>query len=181
MQSDGKYKMQIGDQAPEFSLKGVDGKMHTLSAFSSKILVVFFTCNHCPYVIACEQKILKLVDDFAGVVEFIGINSNDAAQYPDDSYENMVKHADEIGMTWAYLYDETQEVAKEYGGVCTPHFFVFDQERKLVYQGRLDEMGKDDDPGQKHELQDALAALRDGNNVPEPVTNALGCSIKWKN
>jgi peroxiredoxin len=180
MQSEGRYKMQIGDPAPDFSLKGVDGKMHTLSKFAAKILVVFFSCNHCPYVLGCEKKISQLVDKFAGDVEFIAINSNDAVQYPDDSYDNMVKHAEEAELIWAYLYDETQAVAKEYGGVCTPHFFVFDQERKLAYQGRLDEMGRDGEPGQKHELRDALEALRDEKDVPEPVTCALGCSIKWK-
>ena len=178
MLSDANYKMKIGDSATDFSLKATNGKTYTLKDFEKPILVLFFTCNHCPYAQAYNERINKLIEEYGEHVDFIGINSNDSEKYPDDSYEEMKKHADKLKYT--YLHDETQETAKAYGGECTPHFFIFDKERKRQYQGRLDDNWRDESQVTKQELKDAIQALIMGEPVPEQITNAIGCSIKWK-
>lgn len=180
MESDAMYKLKIGDSAIDFSLPGVDGKTYTLSSFKSPVLVVFFTCNHCPYVHAYDDRIKALVDLFKGKADFVGINANDAEKYPEDSFESMKQRSQEVGYNFLYLYDETQEVARAYGGVCTPHFLVFSPTRKLAYQGRLDDNWKEPEKVLHRELHDAIKALIDGKPVPYPVTRAVGCSIKWK-
>lgn len=116
------YTLEKGEKAPHFSLKGTDGKQHSLSDFDSKFLVVFFTCNHCPYVINSDAT-TKQTALFFSEIPFIAINSNSANTYAEDSYENMVKRMEEYQFPWLYLHDETQEVAKAYGALKTPHFF----------------------------------------------------------
>lgn len=173
------YKMKIGDPAPRFSLPGTDSSTHSLDEFAKDALVVFFWCNHCPYVHAAEPQVIDLAKEF-GECDFVAINSNDAANYPEDSFPEMQRRAEEKGYPFSYLHDETQEVAKAYGGECTPHFFVFDSGRKLVYQGRCDDAGMRQGSETTHELRDALEDLRAKRDIAVPLTNATGCSIKWR-
>ncbi|MDP3435173.1 MAG: thioredoxin family protein, partial [Bacteroidota bacterium] len=139
------FTLEIGSQAPEFNLKATDGKFYKLSDFSdSKILVVFFTCNHCPYVLGSDEVTRKTADRFqAEGVRFVAINSNSPNTYAEDSYENMIVRVDENQFPWIYLHDETQQVALAYGALKTPHFYVFDQGRKLVYTGRSVDQPRD--------------------------------------
>ncbi|MBR9700486.1 thioredoxin family protein [Candidatus Woesearchaeota archaeon] len=174
------YKLKIGDQAPDFSLPSTDGNTHTLSDFNTKLLCVFFTCNHCPYALAYEGRVMELADEFAEECAFVGINSNDEKTYPEDSFERMKKRENKEEFNFTYLRDETQEVAHAYGARCTPHFIVFDSERKLRYQGRLDNDWENPRGVTKHELQDAIIALLKNEEPYHKVTHAFGCSIKWK-
>ena len=135
----------LNSLAPNFNLPGVDGKNHSLDSYEgAKALVVIFMCNHCPYVIATRDRMVNLQAEFKEKgVTFVGINSNDASNYPDDSFEKMGVMAAEIGMNFDYLFDETQEVAKAYGAVCTPDIFVFNKQRQLKYRGRIDDNWKE--------------------------------------
>lgn len=177
-----KYKLQPGQQAPDFkNLPGVDGARHSLDDFAdAKALVVVFSCNHCPYVKAYEDRMQQVHADYQGQgVAMVAINSNDAQEYPEDSFEEMQARAEEKGFTFAYVFDETQDVARAYGAQCTPHVLLFDADRKLAYQGRFD--GEKDDPeaGGAKDVRRALDAVLAGQPVPEPTTRAFGCSIKW--
>jgi peroxiredoxin len=179
MESSGVYKMRAGDDAYDFSLPGIDGKTYSLASFTKPVMVLFFSCNHCPYVVAYEDRIIALAEEFKENVDVVAINSNDAKEYPDDSFENMKKHAEEKKFNFTYLHDETQETAKSYGGECTPHFFIFDKDKKVQYIGRFDD-NKDESKVTKHELKEAVQSLLESKPVENPVTNAFGCSIKWK-
>lgn len=174
-------KLRLGDAAPDFDLPGVDGKNYSLASFKdSKILVVFFTCNHCPYVQGWDARVIALQREFAPQgVRFVGINANETHHYPEDSFEKMVERAKEIGINWIYLRDETQETARAYDAACTPEFYVFDQGRKLRYHGRVDENYKDARAAASHDLKNALDDLTAGRSVRVPFAPALGCSIKW--
>ena len=176
------FTLQIGEPAPEFNLPGVDGKNHSLADFAdSRILIVTFSCNHCPYVIGSEDRMLELQADYGPKgVAMIAINSNETENHPTDSFEHMVERAEEKGFTFPYSRDESQEVALAYGALRTPHYFVFDERRTLRYTGRMDDDPRQ--PGQEttHELRDALDALLDGEAPPTPVTNPIGCNVKWK-
>ena len=134
-----EVSLKTGDTAPDFSLKGIDDKMHSLTDYNQKGLLVIFMCNHCPYVKAKIEAIKEIHDKFKDQISLVGINSNDSEKYPDDSYDSMKTIADEKGITFDYLVDETQEIAKKYGAVCTPDPFLFDSERKLVFHGRIDD------------------------------------------
>jgi peroxiredoxin len=167
----------LGMDAPDFSLLGTDNKQHRLSDYAdAKLLVVIFLCNHCPYVKAVVPRLNTLAQEFLSKgVSFVAINANDSEQYPDDSFENMLKS--DIGFD--YLHDETQEVAKAYQAVCTPDIFVFDEERKLRYHGRIDDNWQDENAVTKHELKNALDALLTRSEILDHVPS-MGCSIKWK-
>lgn len=176
------YRMGLGDPAPSFKdLPGVDGKRYSLESFKTKAaLVVFWHCNHCPYSQAFEDRLNQAAQDYAPRgFGFVAINSNDAAEYPEDSFENMVARAKAKGLVFPYLFDESQRVAEAYGAVCTPHVFVFDASRRLVYQGRVDGFKDDAAKGQAMDLRNALDDLLRGRTVRTPVTLAFGCSIKW--
>lgn len=168
------YKLSLGESMPSFSLIGTDNEMHPDNEFAKDVLCVWFSCNHCPYIHGSEEALQALVAEMKDSVDFVAINSNEDKNYPDDSFENMQKK----DVNYTYLHDPTQEVAKAFGGECTPHFFVF-QNRKLVYQGRLDDAGQDASSATTHELKDALAELVAGKDVSVPLTSAMGCSIKW--
>jgi peroxiredoxin len=174
--------MKLGDTAADFALKGVDGKTYSLKDFDgAKALVVIFSCNHCPYVKAYEPRMVELQREFAGKgARFVVINSNDAAQYPDDSYANMVARAKEQGYNFPYLQDETQQVARAYGATHTPHLFVFDARRALAYTGKIDDNWQDAGAVKQHFLRDALADLAEGKRPRLAETHAIGCTIKWK-
>ena len=173
----------IGASAPSFALIGTDGKTYTFADVQGTHgTVILFMCNHCPFV---KAVIDRLIDDMRALqAEGIGvaaIMSNDVENYPDDSPERMKEFALQHGMPFVYLYDETQQVARDYGAVCTPDFFGFDRKGKLGYRGRLDE-GRLDPPAANatRDLVVAMRALAGGTAVPSPQLPSIGCSIKWK-
>ena len=172
----------LGTEPPEFELPGADGQTYTLKSFESKpILAVIFMCNHCPYVKAILDRLIALAREFEpSGVQFVGINPNDAEKYPDDSPESMRQIIKEKGIPFPYLIDETQEVAKRYDAVCTPDFFVYDQSRKLVYRGRLDDNWQHPEQVTQEELKATLENMVAGRPIAEEQTPSMGCSIKWK-
>ncbi|MFN0118010.1 MAG: thioredoxin family protein [Elusimicrobiota bacterium] len=179
-----KIGMQHGQLAPEFKdLKGVDGKKHALSDYvSKKVLVIIFSCNHCPYVQAYEDRIIDLQKEFKDKeVQFIAINSNDDQHYPDDSFENMVKRAKEKNFNFDYLRDESQEVAKAYKASHTPHIYLFDEKRYLAYTGKVDDNWQNPSQVKDQYLKQAIVSLLHGKEPSPYETFAIGCSIKWKN
>jgi peroxiredoxin len=174
--------LRIGDRAPDFSLPGVDGKTHTLQEYALKrVLVVVFTCNHCPYAQAYEDR-LKAMAQFYGVqgVQFIGINPNDDSSYPEESFARMKERAARRGFTFPYLRDATQDVAKRFGALTTPEAFVFDSKRLLRYHGRIDDSWRLSERVKEHTLREAISAVLSGGEIREPEKSALGCTIKWK-
>lgn len=176
------YTLQIGSQAPNFVLKATDGKFYQLADFSGdSILVVFFTCNHCPYVLGSDELTRETVDKYQPLgVRFVAINSNSPNTYDEDSFENMVLRMNENHFPWIYLHDETQEIARAYGALKTPHFYVFDQERRLVYTGRGVDSPRDISRMTVNDLERALTELLAGREVSVPLTNPIGCNIKWE-
>jgi peroxiredoxin len=172
--------LQLGAKAPDFDLPGVDGTRQSLTSFSAKpILVVIFSCNHCPYVKDYEGRMVSIQGDYAPKgVQFVAINSNDDKAYPEDSFPEMVKRSKERGFNFPYLRDENQKVVEAYGGVCTPHVFVFDSKRVLRYRGRIDD-SRDESKVTSHDLRNALDDMVAGRGVRIPDTKPFGCSIKW--
>lgn len=174
--------IQLGISCPDFELKGTDDKSHSLRSYSSsKVLVVGFTCNHCPYVKAYEDRINALAKNYQGrEVSIVCINSNDAVNYPEDSFDAMKSRAREKGFVFDYLHDETQAIAKAFNAACTPEFYVFDPERKLRYHGRLDDNTHEAQNVKEHFLQNAIESILNSSPIKVEKTHALGCSIKWK-
>ncbi len=175
------FTLQIGEEAPWFNLQSTDGKTYSLKDFSSeKYLVVFFTCNHCPYVLGSDEVTRASAEKFrpAGV-RFVGINSNSERTYPEDSFPNMVKRMEEQRFPWLYLYDSDQSVATKYGALRTPHFYVFDEKRQLVYTGRGLDYPRDPARATINDLDRTLKELTSGHPVSIPVTNPIGCNVKW--
>jgi peroxiredoxin len=175
------FTLQIGEQAPAFSLPATDGNTYTQEDFSaSKVLVVCFTCNHCPYVIGSDENTRAIAGQFADQgVRFVAINSNSKHTYAEDDFDHMVARMEENKFPWVYLYDELQEIAETYGALRTPHFYVFDQDRKLVYTGRAIDNPRAWESSATHELVDALNEHLAGQPVSLPVTNPIGCNVKW--
>ncbi len=173
--------LKIGDPAPDFELPGVDGKVHRLEDFAEKeVLGVAFLCVHCPYVMAYEGRYIDIQNDYAPKgVQLVGINPNDSTKYPEDSFENMKRRAEDKNYPFPYLRDKTQEVADAYGAQATPEFFIFDKDRKLAYRGRLDDNHRDPSAVQETYLRDALDAILAGEEPPKSFVPAIGCSIKW--
>jgi len=176
------FTLQIGDPAPDFNLPGVDGKSYSLAEFAdAKLLIVVFSCNHCPYVVGSEDRMKQLYADYAPKgVAMIAINSNETENHPTDSFDHMVKRAKRKGFDFPYVRDESQDVAKSYGALRTPHFYVFDAGRRLRYTGRMDDNPREPGKQTTRELLDALDALLAGEDPPAPVTNPIGCNVKWK-
>ena len=176
-----KDLLKIGSSAPDFKLKGVDGKMHTLASFGdAKVLVVMFTCNHCPYVQAYEPRLIAIQCDYqAQGVRLIAINANETKNYPEDSFDKMVIRAQELHYNFPYLRDETQQVAVAYHAACTPEVYLFDSARRLQYHGRVDDNYKDPGAVKSHDLRKAIDAVLGGRDPSPAVTHAIGCSIKW--
>lgn len=175
------FTLQIGDSAPSFSLPATDGKTYSLGDFADKVLVVFFTCNHCPYVIGSDENTRAIAEQFSGQdVQFVAINSNSKNTYAEDSFDHMVERMAEHKFPWTYLHDESQQVALAYGALRTPHFFVFDESRKLVYTGRAIDTPRNWEDSTTHELVDALEELLAGKEIKVPVTNPIGCNVKWE-
>ena len=176
------FTLQIGEKAIDFSLPSTEGKEYSLKDFEKfKYLVFFFTCNHCPYVIGSDEITRATVKKFSKLgVGFAGINSNSENTYPEDSFQGMVERMKKNKFPWVYLYDKTQEVAKAYGALRTPHFYVFNEERKLVYTGRGVDSPRDVSRMKIYDLDKALEELTIGKPVSVPVTNPIGCNIKWE-
>jgi peroxiredoxin len=176
------FTLEIGQKAPGFELPATDGKTYSLDSFSdSKYLVVFFTCNHCPYVIGSDEETRKTVEQFGPKgVTFVGINSNSANTYETDDFDHMVTRMQEHNFPWIYLRDESQEVAMAYGALRTPHFYVFDEDRKLVYTGRGVDSPRDASRIAVRDLDRTLEELTSGEQVSVPVTNPIGCNVKWE-
>lgn len=174
--------MTLGTPAPPFTLPGVHGKMHSLDSFAdAKVLVVVFTCNHCPYAQAAEDRLIQLQKEYEHRgVRFVAINPNDDDKYPDDSFEKMKERAVQKGFNFPYLRDETQAIARAYDAACTPDIFVFDQDRKLIYNGRIDDNWKEPDQVTRHDLREVLDAALEGRKVDFEHVPSMGCSIKWK-
>jgi len=175
------FTLQIGEKAPAFELPATDGKTYTLSHFDDETLVIFFTCNHCPYVVGSDEVTRKTVERFTPKeVRFVGINSNSTNTVPADSFEDMVDRMEEHGFPWLYLRDESQEVALAYGATRTPHFYVFDKERKLVYTGRGVDNPREASKATVNDLERALEEHTSGKPVSVPLTNPIGCNVKWE-
>jgi peroxiredoxin len=176
------FTLEIGKKAPDFALKGTDGKIHHLNDFDlHNVLVVFFTCNHCPYVIGSDEVTRQTAEKFKPKgVAFVGINSNSAHTKPLDSFEHMVKRMEEHRFPWHYLHDPTQEIAKRYGALRTPHFFVFDKDRRLIYTGRGIDQPRDASKMTVNDLENALKEHLAGRSISKPLTNPIGCNVKWE-
>jgi peroxiredoxin len=176
------FTLTPGSKAPDFSLRATDGNVYSLKSFANvKILVIFFTCNHCPYVIGSDEVTRKTADKFKSQgVKFVGINSNSPNTYEEDSFDNMVKRMERYKFPWTYLYDDTQDIARVYGALRTPHFFVFNEERKLVYTGRGVDNPRDTSKMTINDLENALEELLGGKEITTAITNPIGCNVKWQ-
>jgi peroxiredoxin len=176
------FTLQIGEQAPDFKLPATDGKTYQLSDFAdAPVLVVFFTCNHCPYVKGSDEITRKTAEKYASKgVKFVGINSNSELTNPDDSFEHMVERMEQYKFPWVYLRDKSQDAAVAYGALRTPHFYVFDKDRRLVYTGRGVDNPKEADKVTVNDLDRALDELTSGKPISTPLTNPIGCNVKWE-
>ena len=175
------FTLQIGAKAPPFTLLATDGKNYSLEDFdSSPVLVVFFTCNHCPYVIGSDEVTRQTADKFASKgVLFIGINSNSENTKPEDSFPLMVKRMEEQKFPWTYLRDESQAIAKAYGALRTPHFYVFNEKRELIYTGRGIDTPRDASQMKVNDLERILGEHLSGKPILTPIIQPIGCNVKW--
>ncbi len=176
------FTLQIGDKAPEFTVPATDGKTYSLADFAdAKTLVVFFTCNHCPFVLGSDEVTRATVDRFKNKgVAFIGINSNSETTQPTDDFAHMVERMKTHRFPWVYARDESQAVARAYGALRTPHFYAFDDQRQLVYTGRGVDNPRNAAQSTVNDLERALSDLLAGKPVSTPVTNPIGCNVKWE-
>ena len=172
--------LKTGDSAPEFNLKGIDDNMHSLNDYSKKGLLIIFMCNHCPFVKAKIEAIKELQDKFKDNISIVGINSNDYVKYPDDDFDSMKIMAKEKGLEINYLIDETQEIAKKYGAVCTPDPFLFDSDKKLVFHGRIDNAMNPDAKVTEKVMINNIEKFLNGQKIEKDFDPSIGCSIKWK-
>jgi peroxiredoxin len=175
------FTLQLGAKAPDFKLPATDGKTYSLSDFASaQTLVVFFTCNHCPFVTGSDDVTAAAARKYKPKgVEFVGINSNSAKTYTEDSFEHMVARMKEYKFPWVYCHDKSQQVALAYGALRTPHFYVFDKDRKLVYTGRGLDNPREAKKATVNDLERALDEHLAGKKVSVPLTNPIGCNVKW--
>ena len=172
----------LGTSAPEFKLPATDGKIYALEDVAGpRGTVIVFMCNHCPYVKAVVDRLVHEARALmAEGIGFAAICSNDAESYPEDSLDNMKLFAKKHDFTFPYVIDETQDVARNYGAVCTPDFFGFNRSYRLAYRGRLDASGRSSDPNAKRELFDAMVSIARSGKAPEVQHPSVGCSIKWR-
>ena len=175
------FTLDIGDTAIDFKLPATDGNIYELSDFrESKALVIFFTCNHCPYVIGSDESTRATAEKYADQgVRFVGINANSKNTYQEDDFSHMVSRMAEHEFPWVYLHDESQDVALAYGALSTPHFYVFDEDRKLIYTGRAVDNPRDTTKMTVNDLERALDEYLKGKEVSIPKTNPIGCNVKW--
>ncbi len=173
----------FGLKAPAFTLPGVDGKTHSLDDIKGpKGTLVMFICNHCPYVKAVLDRMVRDARDLQALgIGVVAISANDPADYPEDSFENMARVAADNGFTFPYLFDETQEIARAYDAVCTPDFFGYDADLGLQYRGRLDASRKEAaEPDARRDLFEAMKLVAETGHGPKDQTASMGCSIKWR-
>lgn len=172
----------LGTSIIPFNLPGIDGKDYSIENFKeADVLVIVFTCNHCPYARAAWPLLIDLYKNFKDKkVAFVAINPNDEVAYPEDSFEVMKQKTKEWGIPFLYLRDESQEIAKKYDARCTPDIYVFDKDRKLAYRGRLNDNWQEPEKVKSWDLKDAIEALLSGDEVKQPQFPSMGCSIKWK-
>ena len=175
------FTLELGATAPDFSVVGTDGQTYGLANFAeAATLVVFFTCNHCPFVVGSDELTRATAEKFQDKgVAFIGINSNSEKTNPTDDFDQMVLRMKEHNFPWIYARDASQEVALAYGALRTPHFYVFDADRKLVYCGRGVDQPGDTSKVQGNDLENALAEVTAGKSVSVPLSNPIGCNVKW--
>ena len=175
-------KLNLGASAPSFTLPGTDGQQHSLSDYAAKnATVVIFSCNHCPYVRAWEDRMVQTQADYgAKGVQLIAINANNAVSHPSDSFDKMKERVAEKGFNFPYLHDESQEVARAYGAERTPEVFVFDKDHKLSYHGAIDDNYDNPSEVKQHYLSAALDAILAGQSPSVSETAPVGCTIKWK-
>jgi thiol-disulfide isomerase/thioredoxin len=176
------YTIELGDKAPRFeNLLSTDGSFYSIDEFNDKPLkVIFFTCNHCPYVTGSDELTRSIAETFKDDVEFIAINSNSTNTYQEDSFENMVARMESLRFPWLYLHDETQNTALDYGALKTPHFFVFNDSWRLIYTGRNTDNPIDTSQKTTNDLFNALEEAIQGKKISVPITNPIGCNIKWE-
>jgi peroxiredoxin len=176
------FTLSIGTQAPDFRLPATDGKTYSLADFAgANALVVFFTCNHCPYVLGSDEVTRKTVERFRDKgVAFIGINANSEQTHPEDDFAHMVERMRQQRFPWVYARDKSQDVARAYGALRTPHFYVFDRQRRLVYTGRGVDNPRNTAEMTVNDLERALGDLLAGKPIATPMTNPIGCSVKWE-
>jgi peroxiredoxin len=176
------FTLQIGQKALDFNLPATDGVTYSLKDFDdAKVLVIFFTCNHCPFVIGSDEVTRATAEKYAPQgVRFVGINANSVHVNASDSFEDMVKRMAEHNFPWVYLRDESQQTALAYGALRTPHFYVFDGDRKLVYTGRGVDNPRETNKMTVNDLDNALTQLLAGEKITTPLTNPIGCNVKWK-
>lgn len=172
--------VELGSEAPYFNIPNTNGKHVSIDHFRAEVLVVIFTCNHCPYAKAVEDRLIELGNNYSGKADFVLINSNDVENYPADSPEKMAELSRNKKYPFPYLFDETQEVAREYNAVCTPDIFLYNGERKLEYRGRLDDNWQDPNQVKREELKMAINSVLSGNTIQFKQVPSMGCNIKWK-
>jgi peroxiredoxin len=175
------FTLSIGDNAPDFLLPATDGKTYSLKDFSHyKGLVISFSCNHCPFVTGSDEVTRKTANEYIPKgIGFVVINSNSVKTYAEDSFEHMIKRMEINKFPWIYLRDESQDAAKAYGALRTPHFYVFDENRKLIYTGRGVDNPRETDKMTTNDLEKALSEFVSGKLISIPVTNPIGCNVKW--
>lgn len=172
--------LKKNDNAPSFRLMGTDDKFYSLEDFRSKSLLIVFICNHCPYVKARIGDLVTLQSRFPkSELQIVGINSNDPS-YQDEGFENMIKFSKENNLNFPYLIDDTQQIARSYGAVCTPDPFLFDQNRKLVFHGKINDAMEPEMTPQIHVMENNIKRLLDGQSIEKDFDASIGCSIKWK-
>ena len=173
-------KLNNGDNAPNFSLQGIDEKIHSLSDFAGKKgMLIIFMCNHCPFVKAKVGDLAALHEKYGKEIAIVGINSNDP-EYEGEGMENMKQFAQERDIAFPCLLDETQEVAKAYGAVCTPDPFLFNEKQKLVFHGRINNAFNPEDTATEHTMSENIQKLLNGEKISDEFKPSMGCSIKWK-
>ena len=176
------FTLQPGHKAIDFSLPATDGEKYSLADFDKyRYLVLFFTCNHCPYVIGSDEVTRATAEKYIDRdVGFVAINSNSPNTYEEDSFPNMVARMEKYKFPWVYLHDEDQSIARAYGALRTPHFYVFNDSRILVYTGRGVDSPRDTSRMTVNNLDLALNELTEGRSISIPMTNPIGCNIKWE-
>ena len=175
------FTLRLGQKAPEFNLISTSNEKVSITSFDSKFLVIFFTCNHCPYVTGSDEVTRQTANKFKDKdVSFVAINSNSANTYQEDSFENMVLRMEEYNFPWVYLHDADQEIALKYGALKTPHFYVFNEQRELIYTGRGVDSPLDANKIKINNLELVLDELTSNTLISIPITNPIGCSVKWE-
>ena len=176
------FTLQIGQKAPDFKLPATDGRTYGLADFKeAAVLVVFFTCNHCPYVVGSDEVTRQTAERFRPRgARFVGINSNSRNTYEEDSFEHMVERMKQHRFPWVYLHDESQEAARAYGALRTPHFYAFDKDRRLFYTGRGVDSPRDTSRMSVNNLANAIEEHLAGRPISVPLTNPIGCNVKWE-